>query len=345
MKTALITGISGQGGAYLARELLAQGFKVVGTTRNATLSNTHNLKALGVDTKVTLVSLDLTSPQCVLGLIDEVRPAEIYHLAAPSSVARSFIEPADTISSIVITTVNVLDAIRKIDKTTPCFVATSTEMFGHCDSPATIDTAHSPSSPYGIGKSCTHYQVKNYRQAYGLYVCSGILSNFESPLRPRNYVTTKIVSTACEIALGQSSSIELGNLGIKRDWGGADDFMRAATLTLRQTEPADYIIATGVSSSLTDFLETTFTRLNLDYRDYLNVTESLIRPMDIKQTICNVSATHQNLGWQAEKSLDDVVSEMLFAELKEQVGEDFAAQKLGSDYSLIKPDVAVTYSH
>ena len=329
MKTALITGVSGQGGAYLARELLSQGFRVVGTTRNTRLLNKHNLETLGIDKQITLESLDLKNPQQVLDLIDEIRPAEIYHLAAPSSVARSFIEPAETISGIVVTTVNLLDAIRKVDKKIPCFIATSTEFFGNCDVPATVMTAHNPSSPYGIGKSCAYYQARNYRQAYGLFVSSGILSNFESPLRPRNYVTTKIVSTACEIALGQTSTIELGNLSIRRDWGSAEDFMHAAILSLRQKNPGDYIIATCVSSTLTEFLDTTFSRLDLDYKDHLLVQDSLIRPLDIKQTICDVSATNKQLDWRPKKTLDDVVTEMLFAELSAEIGGEMAAEKLG----------------
>ena len=334
MKTALITGVSGQGGAYLAKDLLSQGYNVVGTTRNTLLSNKRNLEALGIDKQVTLQSLDLTKPQQVLDLIDEVRPVEIYHLAAPSSVSRSFIEPAETISSIVLTTVNVLDAIRKIDSKIPCFIANSTEIFGHCDIAASVMTPHNPSSPYGIGKSCTHYQARNYRQAYGLFVSSGILSNFESPLRPRNYVTTKIITTACEIALGQSSTIELGNLSIRRDWGSAEDFMHAATLTLKQREAADYIIATGTSSTLTDFLDVAFSRLDLDYKDHLIVRNSLIRPLDIEQTLCDVSATEKRLNWNAKKTLDDVVTEMLFAELSTQIGSDQAAKKLGLKHML-----------
>lgn len=329
MKTALITGITGQGGSYLARELLSQGYRVVGTTRNTRLSNNHNLEILDIDQQVTLQSLDLRDPQQVLELIDEVRPVEIYHLAAPSSVARSFVEPAETISSIVLTTVNVLDAVRKIDKKIPCFIANSTEIFGNCNTAATVQTSHNPSSPYGIGKSCSHYQAKNFRQAFGLYVSSGILSNFESQLRPRNYVTTKIVTTACEIALGQSSTIELGNLNIRRDWGAAEDFMKAATLALRQKEPRDYMIATGTTSSLTDFLKTTFARLDLDYKDHLIVRDSLIRPLDIKQTICDVRATEEKLNWKAEKTLNDVVTKMLFAELGTQIGAQQAANKLG----------------
>ena len=333
MKTGLITGISGQGGAYLAKSLIDNGYQVVGTTRDHAQMDTSNLAALGILDGVTLRSLDMQNGESVLDLVDNLRPDEIYHLAAPSSVARSFQEPSETIYSIALTTVNLLEAIRKTDAGIPCFVATSTEMFGDCEIPKQVDAPHNPRSPYGIGKSCAHYQTRNYREAYGLFACSGVLSNFESPLRPRNYVTTKIVSTACKIALGEASQIELGNLSIRRDWGSAAEFMDAARLCLQQQQPDDYLIATGVTSSLRDFLDMTFSCLDLDYERYLVVKNSLLRPLDIRQTLCDVTATNEKLGWTAQKSLRQVVSEMIYAELSSTVGEDKAASLLKSNPS------------
>jgi GDPmannose 4,6-dehydratase len=315
LKTALITGISGQGGSYLARQLLSDGYHVVGTSRTATEAGPQNLGKLTIESQVSMRTLDLQNGAQVLDLVDQLRPDEIYHLAAPSSVARSFVEPADTIYSIALTTVNVLDAIRKTDKNIPCFIASSTEIFGNCLSPASERTHHNPQSPYGIGKSCAQHQVKIYREAYGLFACSGVLSNFESQLRPRNYVTSKIVNTACEIALGDADKIELGNINITRDWGAAEDFMTAASLTLRQKGPDDYIIATGVSHSLVDFLEIAFSRVGLDYRDHLISKDFLIRPLDIKQTLCDTSHTESKLKWRAERDLNDIITEMLYAEL------------------------------
>ena len=335
MKTGFITGITGQGGAYLAKSLLDAGYQVIGTSRDANQADTQNLASLGILNKITLRSLDLQSKQSVLDLIDQLRPDEIYHLAAPSSVARSFKEPADTIYSIALTTVNILEAIRLTDKNTPCFIASSTEMFGNCDIPTTVETAHNPMSPYGIGKSCAHFQARNYRQAYGLFACSGILSNFESPLRPQNYVTAKIVRTACKIALGETSNIELGNLSIRRDWGSAMDFMTAARLCLQQKKPDDYLIATGVTSSLENFLEITFSRIGLDYRKHLVSKKSLLRPLDIQQTLCNPESTEDRLNWRAEKTLTDVISEMLYAELSSNVGVAKAAEMLRMDESKI----------
>ena len=333
MKTALITGISGQGGFHLAQLLLDKGYTIVGTTRDINQISSEKLKTLLQFDRVSLRALDLQNGGVVLDLIDQLRPDEIYHLAAPSSVARSFHEPAETIYCLTLTTVNVLEAVRKTDKTTPCFVATSTEMFGNCIDPATKLTLHNPKSPYGIGKSCAHYQTKNYREAYGLYASSGILSNFESSMRPKNYVTSKIVSAACQIALGQSSSIELGNLSVKRDWGSASDFMQAAMLSLQQSEPDDYLIATGVTHSLEEFLEIAFSALDLDYQDHLLIKESLLRPLDIRQTICDPSETHKKLGWSAETTLNNVISDMVYAELVSLVGQGEALKLLSRNNS------------
>jgi len=313
----------------LARKLLSEGYHVVGTSRAIAERESQNLVELKIKDSVSMRALDLQNGQQVLDLVDQLRPDEIYHLAAPSSVARSFIEPADTIYSIALTTVNVLDAIRKTDKNIPCFIASSTEIFGNCLSPATASTRHNPQSPYGIGKSCAQHQAKIYREAYGLFACSGILSNFESQLRPRNYVTSKIVNTACEIALGDSDKIELGNIDITRDWGAAEDLMSAASLTLRQESPDDYIIATGVSHSLVDFLEIAFSRVGLDYRDHLISKDFLIRPLDIKQTLCDTSLTESKLKWRAKMDLNDIITQMLYAELTRSSTHEKACKLLG----------------
>ena len=313
----------------MARKLLSEGYHVVGTSRAIAERESQNLVELKIKDSVSMRALDLQNGQQVLDLVDQLRPDEIYHLAAPSSVARSFIEPADTIYRIALTTVNVLDAIRKTDKNIPCFIASSTEIFGNCLSPATASTRHNPQSPYGIGKSCAQHQAKIYREAYGLFACSGILSNFESQLRPRNYVTSKIVNTACEIALGDSDKIELGNIDITRDWGAAEDLMSAASLTLRQESPDDYIIATGVSHSLVDFLEIAFSRVGLDYRDHLISKDFLIRPLDIKQTLCDTSLTESKLKWRAKMDLNDIITQMLYAELTRSSTHEKACKLLG----------------
>ncbi len=339
MKTALITGISGQGGSYLADALLNEGYRVIGTARSASESSYSNLSRLGHRQKVDIRSLNLTDGQAVLDLIDTLRPNEVYHLAAPSSVARSFIEPANTISDITSTTVNVLEAIRKSDRNIRCFVASSTEVYGNCLEPANAFTRHNPRSPYGIGKSCAHHQAVVYREAYGLYVCTGVLSNFESQLRPRNYVTAKIINSACDIALGHSYEIELGNTGIVRDWGAAQDLMNAARLSLKQPTARDYLIATGVSHSLNDFLKMSFSRVGLNYQDHLISKETLVRPLDIKQTLCDISETETTLGWKPKKSLGDVITSMLYFELARNVGTTKASEMLELEYTSSKSNV------
>ncbi len=328
MKTALITGISGQGGSILAAQLLAKNYRIVGTSRDASVCDLSTLDALAIKDNVHVHSLDLLRHDNVHELIDRLRPDEIYHLAAPSSVARSFQEPADSIKSIAISTVNILEAVRQTDLNIRCFVATSTEMFGHCDQPIQASSAHKPMSPYGIGKSCAHYQVGNYRNAYGMYVCSGILSNFESRFRHRNYVTSKIVNTACKIALGEANHIQLGNLSIERDWGSAWDHMQAAQLSLQQAHPSDYVIATGQTISLELFLELAFALLGLDYRQHLVQSNALLRPLDIRVTMCNVDETAEALNWRAQHSVKDVLHDMMLAELGEHVGGERAMQML-----------------
>ena len=306
-----------------------------GTTRDLGQMNTRNLVALQIADQVTIRGLDLTERQSTLDLIDELRPDEIYHLAAPSSVARSFKEPASTIESITQTTVNLLDSVRIIDDSIRCFVASSTEIFGQCDAPVTVHSAHNPASPYGVGKSCAHYQARNYREAYGLYVCSGVLSNFESVLRTPNYVTSKIIIGACKIALGETNSISLGNLSVRRDWGNAADFMQAANLCLLQDQPRDYLIATGKTHSLLQFLESVCALLGLDYRNHLEVEESLFRPRDIPQTLCDPSATNEQLNWQPQTSFNQLAFTMLKSELIKQAGEKRAHELLDTNHTNI----------
>ena len=320
MKTGLITGIYGQGGSYLAKCLLKKGYRVVGTSRGSTSEGAFPPSRNPVDQSIKVEPIDLQDTEQFATLLSHVKPDEIYHMAAPSSVARSFLEPATTISNIVTSTSNVLEAIRNTDKSSRCFLATSTDIFGNCALPATVDTRHSPQSPYAIGKSCAHHQARVYREAYDMYVCSGIFSNFESPNRPLNYVTAKIVGAACDIKLGNASNITLGNLSIRSDWGAAEEYMQAAWLTLQQDQPDDYLFATGITSSLEKFLEIAFNFVGLDYRDYLLLENSLLRPLDIKQTLCDPSATERKLDWRAEKNLEQVIEEMILAALTKQLG-------------------------
>jgi len=315
MKTALITGITGQAGAYLSRNLLEHGLSVIGTTRDIRVSHLDGLKYVDSADAVKLYTLKLEDFRAVLDLIDELRPDEIYHLASPSSVARSFQEPVETTSSIVNGTVHLLEAIRRVDKNIRFFNAASTEMFGDCEKPADIQTPPDPHSPYGVAKSAAFLQTRNYRDAYGLYACSGVMANFESPLRPVNFVTRKIVSTACRIAAGEDVKLRLGNTSIRRDWGWAEEYVEAAWLMLQQEQPIDFVIATGEHHSLNDFLDFAFQSVAMDYRDHVRVDGSLFRLHEIKLSVGDPRAARERLGWEARLRLPDIVKCMVDAEL------------------------------
>ena len=318
MKTALITGITGQSGAYLAKQLIVQGYRVVGTSRDARLANTRGLSFLGISNQeIDLVSLIPDDLTMAIDLIDELRPDEIYHLASPSSVARSFQDPVETTKHITLSTINILEAIRRVDKGIRFFNAASTEMFGDCAQPASEGAPIKPKSPYGVAKATAFLQTKNYREAYDLFACSGIFSNFESPLRPLNFVTRKIVSAACRIAGGEELTLHLGNTQIRRDWGWTADYVDAALRMLSQKAPKDYVIATGRHHSLCDFLDLAFQSLHLDYRDHVKVDDSLFRPLDIGVSAADPSAVASELGWRATYRLPDIVKAMIDSDLEQ----------------------------
>ena len=314
MKTALITGVTGQCGAYLSRLLLDNDYRVVGTSRDARTTDLAGLKYVGVADDVELCSLAYGDRARTEDLVDELRPDEIYHLASPSSVARSFQEPVETTDDIVMSTVNLLESIRRVDKQIRFFNAASTEMYGDCDSPVNEDVPLNPYSPYGVAKSAAFLQTRNYRQAYNMFACSGILSNFESPLRPANFVTRKIVSAANRIAAGDDITLKLGNVQIRRDWGGARDYVDAVWRMMQLDRPEDLVIATGKEHSLEDFLEFAFAAVGLNYRDHIEVDNSLLRPLDIKRSVGDPSRAARALGWRARTSLKEVVAEMVDAE-------------------------------
>ena len=313
MKIALITGVTGQGGVYLSQLLLQKGYRVVGTSRDARFANRNGLESLGISADVEVVSLLLHDRRRVEDVIDELRPNEIYHLAAPSSVARSFHEPSETTEDIVMSTVNILESIRRIDARIRFFNAASTEMFG--DSPLPIDEESrlNPYSPYGVAKSAAFLQTRNYRDAYDTYTCSGIFSNFESALRPANFVTSKIVSAATRIASGEKMTLRLGNTEIYRDWGFAGDYVEAAWRMLQLDQPGDLVIATGEMHSLKDFIEITFELIGKDPHQYVTTDDSLLRPLDIKRSVGNPARAEQQLGWRARHDLRETIRKMFDA--------------------------------
>jgi GDPmannose 4,6-dehydratase len=310
-KRALILGVSGQDGAYLSKLLLEKGYQVIGTSRDAGLSAFSGLHRLGVMDKVLTVSTVLTDFRSVLGTIRKYQPTEIYNLAGQSSVGLSFDQPVETMESVVLGTLNLLEAIRFEGGRIRFYNAGSSECFGDTgELAATEATPFCPRSPYAVAKASAHYLVANYREAYQLFACTGVLFNHESPLRPERFVTQKIVSTAARIAAGSGERLRLGNIGITRDWGWAPEFVEAMWRMLQHKEPEDFIIATGRSESLSYFVERTFNQHGLDWKMHTEIDGSLLRPSDIQISRGNPGKAAQQLGWTPRMDIDGVIAQM-----------------------------------
>lgn len=311
-KTAMITGISGQDGTYLADFLLRKGYRVVGTTRDRRANDFHNLKTLKLLDRVELHELSLTDYEPLPELLRGLQPDEIYHLSAQSSVAQSFAEPHETIRSSVDSTANLLEAVRHALPSAKLFHCTSSECFGNTpESGANEATPFSPLSPYAVGKASAHMMVESYRNAFGLFCCSGILFNHESALRPMRYVTRKIVEGARSIAQGSKEPLRLGNIEIVRDWGLASEYVEAMWMMLQQPAAEDYVIATGKAASLKDFLDFAFAHFGLRWQDHVVADNSLLRSRDIRFTVGNPSKAHEKLGWRARSGIPEVVANLI----------------------------------
>ena len=314
MKTALICGVSGQDGAYLAQFLLNKGYVVCGTSRDAQISSFQNLGRLGIRDRVKLESATLTDFRSVLQVLTKIQPDEIYNLAGQSSVGLSFEQPVETLESITVGTLNLLEAIRFTGKPIKLYNAGSSECFGDTGGQAADETTpFRPRSPYAVAKAAAFWEVANYREAYGLKACSGILFNHESPLRPERFVTQKIVSAVGRIAGGSQEKLMLGNISIMRDWGWAPEYVEAMYLMLQQDEPDDYAIATGESHPLEDFVATAFACVGLDWHEHIIIDASLLRPTDIAIGRGNPAKARKKLGWQAQYKMKDVVQMMVQA--------------------------------
>ena len=315
MKKALIFGISGQDGAYLAALLLEKGYTVAGVSRDAQRESFANLRYLGILERVALHSAALNDFRSTLQVISRTEPDEIYNLAGQSSVGLSFEQPAETLESISLATLNLLEAIRFINPRIRYYGASSTEMFGDTgDRPADERSPFRPRSPYAVAKAAAFWQVANYRDAYGLYVTSGILSNHESPLRPPRFVTRKIVATACRIATGSGERLLLGNLDIVRDWGWAPEYVEAIWRILQQEQPDDFLIATGESHALDEFVHLAFAAVGLDWRKHTQTDAHLLRPADIRLNYVNPGKARAQLGWSAAVRFPELIRRLVAAE-------------------------------
>jgi GDPmannose 4,6-dehydratase len=311
MSTALITGISGQDGSYLASFLLDKGYTVWGSSRDAQASSFRNLTKLGIREKINTLSISLNDFRSVLQGIKMADPDEIYNLAGQSSVGFSFEQPVETLESIALGTLNLLEAIRFTEKPIRLYQAGSSECFGNTLSPATEKTPFYPRSPYAVAKSTAFWTVVNYREAYGLFCCNGILFNHDSPLRPARFVTQKIVSTACRIANGSTEKLHLGNIDIYRDWGWAPDYVEAMYLMLNHSKPDDYIIATGQSYSLREWVACAFDNLGLNWQSHVITDPTLFRPSDISMSLADPGHAQRELGWVAKHQMKDVIQAMI----------------------------------
>ena len=316
-RTALICGISGQDGSYLAQLLLQKGYRVIGTSRDAQMSSFHNLARLGIRDQVEVASMALSDFRSVLQELARFQPDEVYNLAGQSSVGLSFEQPVETLESISIGTLNLLEGIRFLNRDIRLYNAGSSECFGDTgDTPASEQTPFRPRSPYAVAKAAAFWQVANYREAYGLHACSGILFNHESPLRPERFVTQKIVRAACRIAGGSKERLILGRLDIQRDWGWAPEYVEAMWKMLQQSQPEDFVIATGETHPLQDFVAEAFAAVDLDWRDHVDNDPALMRPTDLAVSRADPSRAAGMLDWKARTYMQGVVHNMVEAGMK-----------------------------
>jgi GDPmannose 4,6-dehydratase len=314
MKKAMITGISGQDGTYLAELLLRKGYEVCGTSRDAQMSSFRNLQILGIKERVQLESVALNDFRSVLQVLFKFKPDEIYNLAGQSSVALSFQQPMETQESVYLGTLNLLEGIRFSGKPIRLYNACSSECFGDLGgAAATEETPFRPRSPYAVAKAAAFWQVANYREAYGIFACSGLLFNHESPLRPGRFVTQKIARAAVGIARGEQKTLTLGNLQIRRDWGWAPEYTDAMFRMLQQQSPEDFVIATGESRSLEEFMAAAFEHVGLDWRDHVTIDKNLFRPTEIMIGRGDASKADRVLGWRPRYRMEDVVRMMVEA--------------------------------
>ena len=308
---ALICGVGGQDGAYLAKLLLTKGYEVVGTSRDAMAASFGTLRHLGILNQVQTVSMAINDFRSVLHTLERYVPDEVYNLAGQTSVGLSFEQPVETMESIAGGTLNLLEAIRFVDHPIRFYNAGSSECFGDTgNAPANELTPFKPRSPYAVAKSSAHWMVNNYREAYSIFACTGILFNHESPIRPARFVTKKIVLTASRIAQGSQEKLNLGNITIQRDWGWAPDYVEAMWRMLNANAPDDYVIATGRTVSLEYFTAKAFEYYDLDWKDYVAIDHSLLRPTDIMVGRADPSKASKVLGWSSTFDVDDVVSHM-----------------------------------
>ncbi|RME80935.1 MAG: GDP-mannose 4,6-dehydratase [Zetaproteobacteria bacterium] len=342
MRKALITGITGQDGAYLAELLLVKGYEVHGIRRRGSSANTWRIERFLGHPRFFLHYADMTDSGSLIRVLQESRPDEVYNLAAQSHVGISFQKPELTSEINAIGTLRLLEAIRVLglEKRVRFYQASTSEMFGAAPPPQNENTPFHPRSPYAVSKVFAHWITVNYREAYGLFACSGILFNHESPLRGENFVTRKITRTLARIKAGKEKVLRLGNLNAKRDWGHARDYVRAMWLMLQQDEPDDYVIATGEQHTVREFVELAAGMLGwairwegegVNEKGYrqdgallVEVDPRFFRPADVEDLRGDASKARKKLGWQPEYSFEDLVQEMVRTDFDRVIGKRVA---------------------
>jgi GDPmannose 4,6-dehydratase len=315
MPTALITGVTGQDGSYLAEFLLERGYRVVGMVRRTSTINFHRIAH--IQDKLELVPGDLSDQISLIRILEEYKPEEVYNLAAQSFVQTSWNQPVFTGDVTALGVTRVLDAIRIVDPKIRMYQASSSEMFGKVvEVPQRETTPFYPRSPYGVAKVYGHWITVNYRESYGMHATSGILFNHESPRRGLEFVTRKITHQAARIKLGLADELRLGNLDARRDWGFAGDYVRAMWLMLQRDNPEDYVVATGETQSVEEFLDVAFGHLDLDWREYVVQDERFMRPAEVDLLVGDPSKAGRDLGWEPQVSFTELVKMMVDADVE-----------------------------
>jgi GDPmannose 4,6-dehydratase len=335
LKKALITGITGQDGSYLAELLLAKGYHVYGIIRRSSSFNTGRIDSIYQDpheqgANLSLVYGDLNDASSLNRIIRTIGPDEIYHLGAQSHVRVSFDIPEYTGEIVALGTVRLLEAIRETGISTRFYNASSSEMFGSATPPQREDTAFQPRSPYAAAKLYAHWMTTNYREGYGMFACSGILFNHESPRRGETFVTRKITKALARIKLGKQDKLFLGNLDAKRDWGFARDYVEAIWLMLQQEKPDDFVIATGETHSVREFLEEAFSYLNLDWEKYVEIDPRYYRPTEVDVLLGDSSKARNKLGWKPKVTFNELVRLMVDSDLESESGNSSEQLKKGA---------------
>lgn len=316
VKKALITGITGQDGSYMADFLLEKGYEVSGMVRRSSIEKFDRISHI-MD-RIDIVSGDLTDQNSLIGVMKETEPEEVYNFAAQSFVPTSWTQPVLTGEVTGLGVTKVLEAIRHVNSDMKFFQASSSEMFGHVrESPQSESTLFYPRSPYGVAKTYGHYITVNYRESYDLFACSGISFNHESPRRGLEFVTRKITDGVARIKLGLSKELRLGNLDAQRDWGYAKDYVEAMWMILQQEEPDDYVIATGRTHSVREFLELAFKTAGIDdWEQYVKIDERFIRPAEVELLVGDISKIKENIGWEPRVSFEELVEMMVKADME-----------------------------